>query len=211
MRMRKKPNLAVRMERCSHIITANPTVYRGHWLEVFGYSELRIELGCGKGRFTVDVALSEPDVLFVALEKNASVMVIALERALEVGLQNVRFINAFAESLMEYFMPGEISRFYINFCDPWPSNRHTKRRLTNERFLSLYSQLLTPEGEVHFKTDDLQLFEFSLREFKRCGFKILEQTRHLHSSSGRLMTDYELRFAEQGIPIYECTTKNTVI
>jgi len=203
--MRRKPNLEARLEKCSHLLVRAPELYRGRWLEEFpGYKELHIELGCGKGRFTVGTAKTSPDVLFVALEKSANVMVIALERAANEGLRNALFAGCFADYLTDYFSPGEVSRIYINFCDPWPSVRHAKRRLTGQPFLELYTQVLRPGGEIYLKTDNLQLFEFSLLEFELCGFSNLEIVRDLHKSGPvGVMTDYELKFYEQGLPIYQ--------
>jgi len=193
------------MERCSHLLIMQPEEVRGRWLEESGYSELHVELGCGKGRSTVETAKSEPGVLFTALEKSANVMVIALERAVSEQMQNVRFINALADDLAMFFAPGEISRIYINFCDPWPANRHMKRRLTGRSFLDIYSQVLCPGGEIHFKTDNQPLFEFSLSEFEQRGFTLLKEVRDLHKNGPvGVMTDYELKFFSEGLPMYKC-------
>jgi tRNA (guanine-N7-)-methyltransferase len=139
------------------------------------------------------------------LEKLTNVIIIALERAERNKLQNTRFINGLADDLTLYFAKGEVSRIYINFCDPWPANRHAKRRLTGKRFLELYSQVLCCGGEIHFKTDDLPLFEFSLEEFEQCGFLLSEVSRDLHENGivGE-MTDYEMKFHEHGKPICRC-------
>ena len=206
MRMRKKPNLAVRMERCAHLMVAEPGLLRGIWLSEYRYDELHIELGCGKGRFTTEAAVAAPGMFIAALEKSSDAMIIALERADAAGLQNLRFINALAENLPAYFSPGEASRIYINFCDPWPTNRHAKRRLTHRSFLELYKQVLRPGGEVHFKTDNTELLEFSLREFEHCGYELLDMSRDLHKDGPTgILTDYELKFHEQGLPIARCT------
>ena len=205
LRMRMKPNLAMRTERCADLLAAKPYALRGRWLSEFDYGELRVELGCGKGLFTVESAISEPGVFFVALEKTANVMITAMERADAAGIQNVRFVNALADVVTDFFAPGEVARIYINFCDPWPSDRHAKRRLTNRRFLASYLQVLSPGGAVHFKTDDLPLFDFSLCEFEQCGFVILNENRDLHKNGFvGVMTDYEAKFYGQGKPIYRC-------
>ena len=131
MRMRKKKNLLPRMERCAALQIKDPIAHRGHWRELMPEArELRVELGCGKGRFTVGTAAAEPDVLFVAVEMVPDAMVVAMERCAAEGLRNVRFIDANANILPEFFAPGEVDRIYINFCDPWPTKRHAKRRLT---------------------------------------------------------------------------------
>jgi tRNA (guanine-N7-)-methyltransferase len=207
--MRKKPNLAPRLEKCADLLVTAPESLRGRWLNEFRYNELHIELGCGKGLFTAETAKSDPGAFIAALEKSADAMVIALERAKSEGLHNTRFINAFADNLTDYFAPGEAARIYINFCDPWPSNRHVKRRLTSSGFLSLYKNVLRPGGEVHFKTDCLSLFEFSLREFELAGFEVSEIVRDLHKNGpAGVMTDYELRFCAQGLPIYKARFVN---
>jgi tRNA (guanine-N7-)-methyltransferase len=206
--MRRKPNLNNRMDKCVHLLIAKPETLSGQWLKEKNYKELHIELGCGKGGFTVEIAKNEPDVLHVALEKISNVIVIALERTEESGLLNVRYINKPADYLTDYFGKNEVSRIYINFCDPWPANRHKKRRLTGQPFLEMYKQVLRPDGEIHFKTDNQLLFEFSLEEFKRCFFTLAEVTHNLHEHGiVGVMTDYEARFHEQGVPIYRVVAK----
>ena len=208
MRMRRKRNLKSRVERCGHLLVSTPEKLRGCWLDVFKFRELHIELGCGKGLFTVETAKNESDTLLVALEKTSNVLIIALERTKPAGLNNIRYINRLADYLTDYFDEGEVSRIYINFCDPWPANRHKKRRLTGEPFLALYKHVLRPGGEVHFKTDNLPLFEFSLEELYRCGFTLPEVNHNLHERGDvGVMTDYEVRFHEQGLPIYKIIAK----
>ena len=217
MRMRRKTNLEPRLEKCAHLMAARPESLRGRWLErhiLNGvpdgplFEELHIELGCGKGLFAVETAKREPDVLFVALEKVSNVIVIALERTVQEGLQNLWYINGLVDNLTSFFAESEVARIYINFCDPWPSRRHIKRRLTERRFLEIYRQVLRPDGEIHFKTDDFPLFEFSLNEFKQCGFVLLDTFRNLHKGGPvGVMTDYEMKFYAQGTPVYSCTVR----
>ena len=202
MRLRKKPNLDKRMERCSHLLAGDPISLRGHWLDEYKYETLCVELGCGMGRFTVETAKAEQGVFFVAIEKIADAMIVALERALDGEITNARFINADADNLADYFAPDEISRIYINFCDPWPTNRHAKRRLTNPRFLEIYSQILCSGGELQFKTDNIPLFDYSVREFERAGLILAETVRDLHKEAPTgIMTDYESKFHSRGVPI----------
>jgi len=208
MRMKRKPNLASRIEKCSHLLVAQPEALRGRWQSEFGYGELRLELGCGKGLFTVETAKAEPEVFFAAFEKTENVLVSALERADREGLQNVKFVSAFVSDLAEYFAQGELARIYLNFCDPWPSNRHAKRRLTSRSYLEQYARALQPGGEVHFKTDNLPFYEFSLRESEGSGFKISEDIRDLHKDGPvGVMTDYELKFYSQNAPVFRCVLK----
>jgi len=203
MRMRKKRNLIPRMARCAHLQVFEPETRRGVWRE--GDSPLYVELGCGKGRFTAETAAAEPEALYVAVERVPDAMVIAMERADRLGLANVRFLDMDAARLGEVFAPGEIDRLYINFCDPWPGNRHAKRRLTSHRFLPLYAEALRPGGEIHFKTDNVPLFDYSLEMFRSMGWAVSEVTRDLHADGVcGVMTDYEAKFYEQGIPICRC-------
>ncbi len=204
--MRKKKNRRARLEACADVIINEPEKYRGKWLALKPcFRELQLELGCGKGRFTVETAAENPEVLFVALERVPDAMVLAAERAVERGLGNVYFISSDAQLLAEYFEEREVSRIYINFCDPWPAKRQEKRRLTSPRFLQLYKRILKPGGEIHFKTDNLPLFEYSLEQFAENGFVASEVTRNLHKDGVRgVMTDYEAKFHEQGLPICRC-------
>ncbi len=203
MRMRKKKNLIPRMERCGDRLIQNPYDRRGHWRELMPQArELRLELGCGKGRFTAGTAAAEPDVLFVAVERVPDAMVVAMERCAAAGLSNVYFIDANADQLPFFFAPGEADRIYIYFCDPWPSGRHAKRRLTHGNFLKLYRQVLKEGGQIHFKTDNQGLFEFSVEEIPQFGFTLSEVTRNLHEHGPMgVMTDYEAKFHELGQPI----------
>jgi len=205
MRMRRKRHLDTRMERCGHLLVPEPKSLRGRWLDELPYSEVHLELGCGKGRFTAETAKTSPETLFVAVEKISNVLIAALELTMQSELNNVRYISDWADDIKDFFALGEVSRIYINFCDPWPARRHMKRRLTHQRFLEMYRHVLTPNGEIHFKTDNLPLFEYSLSEFDRCGYKVGEISYNLHECSPKgIMTDYEQRFYEQGFPIYRC-------
>ena len=206
MRMRKKKNLIPRMERCGDRLIREPYSMPGKWRELMPQArELRLELGCGKGRFTAGTAAAEPDVLFIAVERVPDAMVMAMERCAAQGLTNVFFIDANADQLPLFFAPGEADRIYINFCDPWPSNRHAKRRLTHGNFLRLYRQVLKMGGQIHFKTDNQDLFTFSVEELPLFGFELSEVTRDLHANGPvGVMTDYEAKFHEQGLPICRC-------
>lgn len=206
MRMRKKPNLIPRMERCVDYLIKDPALWRGRWREKLAPDcQLRLELGCGKGRFTCETAAQEPEVLFVAVERVPDAMVIAMERAKAMELQNVLFIDADVVKLREYFAPDEVERIYINFCDPWPTNRHAKRRLTHLGFLELYRGVLRDGGELYFKTDNHDLFEWSLFQFPRAGYELREVTRDLHAGGIQgVMTDYEEKFHSMGTPINRC-------
>lgn len=206
MRMRKKPNLIPRMERCAEYLISQPETLRGCWREKLSPGcELRLELGCGKGRFTCETAAAEPNVLFVAIERVPDAMVIAMERAKAADLHNVFFIDADVAHLQDYFAPDEVERIYINFCDPWPTNRHAKRRLTHPNFLELYRKVLRDGGAIHFKTDNSPLFEWSLFQFPRADYSLSAVTRNLHENGILgVMTDYEEKFHNLGTPINRC-------
>ena len=210
VRMRKKPNLQPRMERCASVLETAPEQHRGRWLDDMSrltgrerpFSELHIELGCGKGRFTAGMAAAEPDALLCAVEKVPDAMVVAMERVRDAGLTNVRFLDRDAALLPEFFAPGEVSRIYINFPDPWPKKKQFKRRLTAPGFQKLYFDLLPPGGEVWLKTDNVMLYEWSLEQFQNCGWTLKEVTRDLHEHGIQgVMTDYEAKFHEQGVKI----------
>ena len=200
MRMRKKKNLVPRMEACGTWLVADPFIRRGHWRELMpDAKEIRLELGCGKGRFTAGTAAAEPDVLLIAVEKVPDAMVVAMERARDAGLKNVFFVDGDAALLPEMFAPDEIDRIYINFCDPWPKSNQAKRRLTHHNFLNQYRKVLKPGGEIHFKTDNDKLFEWSLEEIPQYGWGLQEVTRDLlaYGPVG-VMTDYEPKFQDLG-------------
>ena len=206
MRMRKKKNLVPRMERCAAVHVEDGFLMKGHWRDLMpDAQELRLELGCGKGRFTVETAREEPQVLFIAIEKVADALVVAMERAMAEGLTNVFFVVGDAASLPDYFAPEEVDRIYVNFCDPWPPKRQAKRRLTHRNFLRLYRKVLKMGGEIHFKTDNAPLFAFSLEEFPAVGYALREVTDDLHANGPQgVMTDYEAKFHAEGIPIHRC-------
>jgi len=203
MRMRKKKNLIPRMERCGDRLIRDPYDHQGSWRDLMPEArEIRLELGCGKGRFTAGTAALEPDVLFIAVEMVPDAMVVAMERCVNAGLNNVFFVDANADQLPCFFAPGEVDRIYLNFSDPWPGNRHAKRRLTHGNFLKLYRKVLKMGGQIHFKTDNQPLFEFSVEEIPNFGFTLSEVTRNLHENGPiGVMTDYEAKFYEQGMPI----------
>lgn len=206
MRMRKKKNLHPRMEACSDCWIRDPAQLRGHWSELYPQAtELYVELGCGKGRFTAETAKSRPDTLLIAVEKVPDAMVVAMERVTEEGLRNVFFIDADAVLLPELFAPGEVDRIYINFCDPWPKSNQKKRRLTHGDFLKKYRQVLKIHGQIHFKTDNDKLFAWSVEEIPRFGFTLSEVTADLHADGPvGVMTDYEAKFYKEGKSINRC-------
>lgn len=206
MRMRKKKNLVPRMDACEKLLVCDPVAERGHWRERKPDAvKLRLELGCGKGRFTAETAAAHPEDLYVAVERVPDAMVIAMERCCASSLTNVFFIDGDAAALDQYFAPGEVDLIYINFCDPWPSVKHSRRRLTHEGFLRGYRHVLKEGGQIRFKTDNRDLFEWSLFQFPKAGFALSEVTRNLHEHGAQgVMTDYEEKFHALGTPINRC-------
>lgn len=205
MRMRKKKNARQRIEKCGKLCVSNPQDYKGKWKTVFeNENPIRAEIGCGKGAFVVGMAKAHPQINFIAIEVCLDVMVLAAEKALEAGVENVRFINGDARLLTEFFDDGECDRIYLNFSDPWPKSGHSKRRLTYKDFLQLYRKVLKAEGEIHFKTDNMRLFEFSIESLSQNGYKLKNVSLDLHNSGfeGNVMTEYEARFSALGQPIY---------
>ena len=203
MRMRKKPNLLPRMERAAAVLETEPEALRGRWRKALpGCRALYVELGCGKGRFTAGTAEQNPEALLLAVEKIPDAMVVAMERAVERGLRNVRFLDRDVALLPEFLAPGEADRIYINFCDPWPKSRCAKNRLTAPGFLRLYADALPAGGEIHFKTDNRPLFDWSVEQFEHEGWTLREYTTDLHAYGIRgVMTDYEAKFHAEGVKI----------
>ena len=180
---------------------------KGNWKEVFGNDHpLHIEVGMGKGRFITELALQNPEINYVGIEKYSSVLLRALEnRELQPDLVNLMFLRMDAEDLTDVFGAGEVDRIYLNFSDPWPKDRHAKRRLPSKEFLARYDRILTPDGRVEFKTDNRALFEFALEQRELAGWHLDACTFDLHHDEkmvqGNIMTEYEERFSSEGNPI----------
>ena len=210
MRMRRMRNLEPRTQKCGAYRITAPETRKGHWRELKpDCTQLWVEVGCGKGKFTVETAAAEPDVLIIAVEKVQEALVLAMEKALAMGLKNVFFLSIDAADLQDYFADGEVDLLYLNFCDPWPRKKNAKRRLTFRTFLEKYKKILRPDGEIHFKTDNAGLFEWSLGEFEACGLEVRELTRDLHANGPvGIMTGYEEKFYALGTPINRCVLVN---
>ena len=179
---------------------------KGHWHELFGNDHpIHIEVGMGKGQFIMTLAQQNPDINYIGIEKYSSVLLRAVEKQDELQLPNLRFIRMDAEAICEVFGDGEVDRIYLNFSDPWPKDRHAKRRLTSRQFMARYDIILKPDGQVEFKTDNKDLFDFSLEEIKEADWELPVVTFDLHNDSvlneGNVMTEYETRFSQMGNPI----------
>lgn len=182
-----------------------PEQKKGKWAEVFGNDHpIHIEVGMGKGQFIIEMAKRNPEINYIGIEKYSSVLVRAVEKLEDFEQNNLRLIRMDAENIEEVFDKDEVDRIYLNFSDPWPKDRHTKRRLTSTRFLERYNNILTPEGRVMFKTDNKDLFDFSLEQVEEAGWILENHTYDLHHSEyneGNVMTEYEEKFSVKGNPI----------
>ena len=207
MRMRKKKHRDERLDNCSDLIIPDITKYSSDIKAVFADDKpLHMEIGCGKGAFILETARRNPDINFIAVEKNLNVLVLAAEKVKNAGLTNVRFVAGDVNIIRDFETSTKCDIIYINFCDPWPKNGYRKRRLTHEYHLVIWEKLLKENGEIHFKTDNRGLFEFSLNSFSDYDMKLKNITLDLHNSSfeGNVMTEYEKLFSEKGQPIYRC-------
>lgn len=205
MRLRNVPGSREALAANAFVIN-EPKEYKGKWQQAFGNSNpIRIEIGMGKGRFIMELAAGNPGINYIGIEKYSSVLIRALEKQEEAQLSNLLFIRMDAENIQEVFEPGEVDRIYLNFSDPWPKDRHAKRRLTSRQFLGRYGNILKKDGVVEFKTDNRLLFDFSLEEAKTAGWRIDGLTYDLHNdkkmNEGNIMTEYEERFSGLGTPI----------
>ena len=207
MRLRNKPWAKEKLESYPQYVVANPELQMGNWKTVFNVDQpLNIEIGTGKGRFITEMAKANPDINYLGLELQESVIVSALDRLIEADVPNVKLLNVNAADLQKFFAKGEVSRIYLNFSDPWPKTRHDKRRLTYKSFLKIYEDILPPKGEIHFKTDNQGLFEYSLMSFSAYGLLLKYVSLDLHNSDfeGNIMTEYEEKFSQKGNRIYRC-------
>ncbi|MFC0473208.1 tRNA (guanosine(46)-N7)-methyltransferase TrmB [Halalkalibacter kiskunsagensis] len=210
MRLRNKPRAKEELSQNPDIIIQDPKQCKGKWNEIFGNDNpIYVEVGTGKGQFLMGMSMLHPDVNFIGIEKYESVLITAMNRAKESSQTNVKFLNEDVANILEFFALGEIHRFFINFTDPWPKNRHEKRRLTYKGFLTLYEQLLIKGGEIHLKTDNQGLFEYSLESFSGYGMSLQNVSLDLHSSNmeGNVMTEYEQKFSRKGMRIYRCEAR----
>lgn len=209
MRLRNIPGSKEAIAESAYVIQ-NPEKRRGCWQEVFGnQNPVQIEVGMGKGRFIMDMARLHPEVNYIGIEMYDSVLLRAVQKIeqLEEKLPNLYFIRTDARNLPEIFGKEEVDRIYLNFSDPWPKDRHAKRRLTSRQFLERYDQILVKHGQVEFKTDNRPLFEFSLDEIREAGWTLLAHTFDLHHNKqmmeGNVMTEYEEKFSSAGNPIHK--------
>lgn len=186
----------------SPYVIQQPAEYRGRFYELFGNDHpIEIEVGMGKGKFIMEMAAAHPEINYIGIERYSSVLLRALQKRAELELPNIYFMCIDAKELPEIFAPGEVDRIYLNFSDPWPKDRHAKRRLTSPDFMKVYDQVLKKDGHVEFKTDNQGLFAYSLEAIPEAGWRIDAFTHDLHHSEmaeGNVMTEYETKFSEMG-------------
>lgn len=195
----------------SPYVIQEPEKKKGHWQEVFGNDKpIYIEIGMGKGRFLMELAARHPEKNFLGIEKYSSVLIRALEKREQpeaAGLDNLFFIRMDAEYITDVFAKDEVAGIYLNFSDPWPKERHARRRLTSREFFARYEKLMRSDGQVEFKTDNRPLFEFSLEQVELAGWKLKDHTFDLHRDNrlceGNIMTEYEEKFSAAGNPIHK--------
>ena len=186
----------------SQCVIHKPEEYKGKWRELFNNDNpIHIEIGMGKGKFIQTLACNNPDINYIGIEKYSSVLIRAIEKRNELDIQNLYFIRMDAEEIVDIFDEGEVSQIYLNFSDPWPKDRHAKRRLTSKEFFGRYNRILKKDGVVIFKTDNRDLFDFSVEEIPQANWKLKDVTYDLHNSEfveGNVMTEYEERFVTEG-------------
>lgn len=191
----------------NNYVVGEPQQYKGKWNTLFENDHpLHVEIGMGKGKFIMELAAANPGINYIGIEKFSSVLLRAVEKSKQIELSNLYFIRLDAEYLVDLFDKDDIERIYLNFSDPWPKERHARRRLSSKEFFHKYNQCLKKEGTVVMKTDNRVLFDFSLGEVKLAGWELKEVTFDLHHSDyleGNVMTEYEVKFVANGNPIHK--------
>lgn len=205
MRVRNRPRAAEMLAAHPNFVISDPTLWKGKWNELFENDHpIHIEIGMGKGQFITGMAKAHPEINYIGVEMQVSVVSIALDKLIEQPLPNLKLLHVDGSALTEYFADSEVDQIYLNFSDPWPKKRHEKRRLTYKTFLAVDEQILRPNGEIHFKTDNQGLFEYSLASFSQYGMILKQVWLDLHQSQfeGNIMTEYEEKFSSKGQRIY---------
>jgi len=189
--------------------------HKGNWNRFFANNNpVHIEIGMGKGQFLMEMASLNPDINYIGIERYSSVLIRAVQKKEELDLPNLTFILMDATEICEVFAKQEIERIYLNFSDPWPKDRHAKRRLPSRQFLERFKEILKDEGQIEFKTDNKDLFAFALEEVEPGGFKLIAVTHDLHHdeimNAGNVMTEYEKKFSALGNHICKYVIKKNI-
>lgn len=213
MRQRRVKNEAERVLHYEPYIVLNAENSNGKWHSYFNNNNpIHMEIGCGRGQFVASLAEKNPKTNYIAVEPIGSVLLRALEKIDSKQLKNVLFLWKYADHIETYLGENEIDKIYLNFSDPWPKERHAKRRLLHRNFINQYKKIMKKGGEIEFKTDNLNLFNFSLEEFQTCGMKLIESTNDLYQSpyiSENTPTEYEEKFISLEMKINYCKVINT--
>ncbi len=211
MRRRKMKDGVQRLMAHREWLVEAPEKHQGHWRTVTGGKKIHLEIGMGKGQFITTLAKNNPKIFYVGVEIKEEVLLRGVEKALAHNLNNLRFLWKNAEHLDQFFEAEEVERIYLNFSDPWPKNRTAKRRLTHEGFLNIYRKILIKDGEIHLKTDNEKLFEFSLNTLSAEGYRLKNITFDYHNSGAYIpaTTEYEDKFSESGMRIYRLEAVKT--
>ena len=204
MRLRKVKNALEKIQEFPNIVIQNATSNKGKWNEVFkNNNPIYLEIGMGKGKFIIENARRNPDINYIGLELQESVLVRALEKLIEEPLDNLVLLHEDAFELNNIFEDGEIDKIFLTFSDPWPKSRHAKRRLTCSNILNSYRKALKIDGSLEFKTDNRKLFEYSILEFIKNGLEFKELSLNLHEDKEDIITtEYEDKFVAKGNVIY---------
>lgn len=207
MRQRRKPWADELLAANQQLVIPDPTFYKGKWASMFGNDRpIYVEIGTGKGQFLSRMAGKHPDVNFIGIELDKDIIAAAAKKILASESNNILLLHMNAFDLYDVFTGREVAGIYLNFSDPWPKNRHEKRRLTYYTFLEKYRNILRPTGEIVLKTDNREFFEYTLASFSSFGLELLEVNLDLHqiNDSLNVMTEYEEKFSAKGQPIYRC-------
>ena len=205
MRVRNRKGATELLEANPYYVVLNSADAKGKWREIFGNDHpIHVEVGSGKGAFITGMAKANPDINYIGIDIQKSVLSYALDKVLEADVPNIKLLWVDGSELTNYFADGEIDRLDLNFSDPWPKKRHEKRRLTYKSFLDTFKQILPEKGEIHFKTDNRGLFEYSLVSFSQYGMVLKGVWLDLHASDfeGNVLTEYEQKFSSKGQVIY---------
>lgn len=205
MRLRNKPGALEKIQSYPQYVVQDPKQWKGKWHERFqNHNPIHIEIGTGKGQFIAGMAKANPHINYIGIEIQTSVVVVALDKLIANDLPNLQLLHIDGGDVTEFFEDNEVDRIYLNFSDPWPKKKHEKRRLTYRTFLQSDERILVPNGQIHFKTDNQGLFEYSLASFSQYGMRLEQVWLDLHTSDfqGNIMTEYEEKFSSRGQRIY---------
>ncbi|MFA5523006.1 MAG: tRNA (guanosine(46)-N7)-methyltransferase TrmB [Tissierellales bacterium] len=210
MRRRKKPGAKDQLLKLDQMLIKNPEEYKGKWSDISSHKKIHVELGTGRGQFINTLAEKYNDIFFIGIEIKEEILLDAVKKSLDKGLYNIKYLWNDINDIDSVFDENELQRLYINFCDPWPKKRHSKRRLSHRDFLNKYRKILAQNGEIHFKTDGEELFEFSLNEMLEAEYNVRDVSLNLYREENvdTVKTEYEEKFTNLGKKIYRLVAQN---